>query len=388
MITTGVTGRTWRASITPWGAIDPWDGGERLDWYVAADDRWHVPARESAVRQRRIDGTAVAETRVRVPSGDVVQRIASVADGPGYTVVEVENESTLPVAVAFSRRDVRTERPVSELPDAPPAELGVELPPAAFVVPIGHRAVARIALAHDGSGAGLLPSLPSSAQVARGWVTLTGRASRLELPAPDGGEAHALEVVAQRCEVALGAMARADREPAGFALGLGELVRMGEAAEPWLPELAQAVELMARAGGWEVDAGLDAAARVLATESDTRALGDLDRLVARRGGRAARPPSPPDGIGMVAWVEQRLVDRGVLLPDGLPPGWLGADFEVYDVPAGAASTVSYAIRWHGERPAVLWEVSGEPVTLTAPAIDPTWCADTPTGESLWRPPSS
>ncbi|MEX2625425.1 MAG: hypothetical protein WD225_00995, partial [Ilumatobacteraceae bacterium] len=272
MITTGVTGRTWRASITPWGAIDPvnsWgnsggSSGERLDWYVAADDRWHVPASESAVRQRRIDGTAVVETRVRVPSGDVVQRIASVADGPGYTVVEFENESTLPVAVAVSRRDVRTERPISELPDAPPAELGVELPPAAFVVPIGHRAVARIALAHDGSGAGLLPSLPSPTQVARGWTTLTSRASRLELPAADGGEAHALEVVAQRCEATLGAMARAADEPARFALGLGELVRMGEAAEPWLPELAQAVELMARAGGWEIDAGLDAAARVLA----------------------------------------------------------------------------------------------------------------------------
>ena len=33
-----------RASVTPWGAVEPWDGGERLDWYVAADDRWHVPA--------------------------------------------------------------------------------------------------------------------------------------------------------------------------------------------------------------------------------------------------------------------------------------------------------------------------------------------------------
>ncbi|MEX2627064.1 MAG: hypothetical protein WD225_09270, partial [Ilumatobacteraceae bacterium] len=66
---------------------------------------------------------------------------------------------------------------------------------------------------------------------------------------------------------------------------------------------------------------------------------------------------------------------------------LGADFEVYDVPAGAASTVSYAIRWHGERPAVLWEVAGDPVPLTAPVLDPTWLADTPTGEALWPPRS-
>ncbi len=387
MITTGVTGRPWRASITPWGAVDPWDGGERLDWYVAADDRWHVPAQETTIRQRRIDGTAVTETRVRVPNGDVVQRIASVADGPGYTVVEVENDSTMPVAVAFDRRDVRTERPISELPDVPPAELGVDLPSSAFVVPIGHRAVARIALAHDGSGAGALPSLPSAAQVARGWTTLTDRASRLVLPAADGGETHALAVVAERCEVALGAMAHATDDPAAFALGLGELVRMGDPPDPWLPELGHAVELMGRRSGWEVDAALDAAGRVLAVAGDERALADLGRLVDRRGARAERPSSPPDDVSVVPWVEQRLADRGVLLPDGLPSGWLGANFEVYDVPVGPATTVSYAIRWHGERPAVLWEVAGDPVVLSAPALDPSWRAEDPTGESLW-PPSS
>src|SRR5690606_32379273 len=111
-ITTGVTGGPWRASVTAWGAIDPWDGSRRLDWYVAAEDRWHVPRAESTVRQRRVDGTAVVETRLRVPNGDVVQRSWSVPDAGGITVIEVENESPLPVAVAFDRRDVLTERPI------------------------------------------------------------------------------------------------------------------------------------------------------------------------------------------------------------------------------------------------------------------------------------
>ena len=62
MSTTGVAGGSWRADVTPWGAIEPWDGTPRLDWYVAADDRWHVPSREPAVRQVRLSGTAVVET--------------------------------------------------------------------------------------------------------------------------------------------------------------------------------------------------------------------------------------------------------------------------------------------------------------------------------------
>ena len=58
-ITVGVTGQQWRASVSAWGAVTPW-AEERLaplDWAVAADDRWHLPSKEAAVRQRRFDGT-------------------------------------------------------------------------------------------------------------------------------------------------------------------------------------------------------------------------------------------------------------------------------------------------------------------------------------------
>ena len=72
MVTTGVLGGRWRAHVTAWGAVEPWDGGPALDWHVAADDRWHSPRHEPAVRQRRLDGTAVVETRVRIPDGDAL----------------------------------------------------------------------------------------------------------------------------------------------------------------------------------------------------------------------------------------------------------------------------------------------------------------------------
>ena len=178
MITTGVTGRPWRASVTPFGAIEPWDDGEPLNWFVAADDRWHAPADQPAVRQRRIEGTAVVETRLRVPNGDVVQRVYSVADAGGLTVVEVENESTMPVAVAFDRRDVLTERQIADVPIE-----GIELPPEAFVLPLGHKAVLRIAACPRRPTFGVAPVRAGDVDPGRARLAVADR-TRQQVRAP------------------------------------------------------------------------------------------------------------------------------------------------------------------------------------------------------------
>lgn len=380
MVTTGITGSRWRATITPWGGIAPWDG-EPLGWYVAADDRWHVPEREAAVRQRRIDGTPVTETRVRVPNGDVVQRVYTVADAGGITVVEIENESTLPVAIAWDRRDVLTERPIADIPIE-----GLELPPTAFVLPLGHRATLRIGLPHGEprpGGAGRLPSgLPTALQVVRGWVALTERASRLVLPDGEPGARLAERVTAERCELALGAVPHAAEDPVGFCLALGELVRMGERPELWLPELVAAVEAVGPVPGWEAAIALAAAGRVLAAAGEQRARRDLARIEGRRL-PSPRPAGPPPGLRAVAWIESLLARGGSLLPDGLPIAWVGHGVEAYGLPTGDASTVSFAIRWHGPRPAVLWEQTGAPIELTAPVLAPDWRTVDATGEALW-----
>ena len=60
------------------------------------------------------------------------------------------------------------------------------------------------------------------------------------------------------------------------------------------------------------------------------------------------------------------------MPAGLPSGWEGTNFEVYGLPTGADSTVAFAVRWHGARPAVLWEQTGGPVTLQASTLAPDW----------------
>jgi hypothetical protein len=392
-ITSGVSGQRWRATITPWGRVDPWDGSPRLDWYVAADDRWHHPATEPTLRQERVSDTAVVRTRLRVPNGDVVHTVYSAADGGGFTVIEVQNESTMPIAVAFTRRDVRSERPIIDQPI-----MGIELPEGSCVLPVGHQSRVRIAIAHDGSGAGPLPAnLPTADQVVRGWNALVDRAGRMSLPDTDRSAALVAKVRADRCELLLGEMARAEDDPARFLVDLEDLVRMGEPVDPWLVELAAAVEYLARSDPksqrWAADTGLDAAAQVLAKVGDARALRDLAKLMARRGERASLPESPPKGF-VQRWLEQRGARGTQLMPEGIPAAWWGINFEMHGLPVGVVdsrhgllpSAVSFALRWHGDRPAVLWEISGEPLALTSPAAQPEWQTIGAQGEALWPPP--
>lgn len=366
----------------PWDG-DPIDGAAidraPIEWYVAADDRWHVPSDESAVRQRRIDGTPVTETRVRVPQGDVVQRIYTVADAGGITIVEVENESTLPVAIAFDGRDLLTERPVADVPIE-----GIDLPDAAFVLPLGHRATIRIGVSHGAPAADrrLPAGLPTALQVARGWTTLADRASRFVLPDGERGAALVARVVAQRCELALGEIPHAHDDPVGYCVALDELVRMGESPEHWLPELVDAVAAVAPVPGWEGDVALAAADRVLVAAGERRARTDLARIVAGRRPSAV-PAEIPDGPTAAAWLERLIAHGGALLPTGLPTAWLGQSLEAYGVPTVAGSTVSFAVRWHGARPAVLWEQSGPPVELTSPVLAPAWRTSEARGEALW-----
>ena len=193
--TTGVLGGSFRADVTTAGTIVPWDGSAPLAWHVAADDRWHSPADEVAVRQTRLAGAPVFETRVRVPGGDAVQRVWSVADAGGLTLVEVANDSPLPIACAFTRRDVLTARPPADVPVE-----GIELPASTIVLPIGHRSSVTVALAHTRPAAGALPArLPSADATARGWVTRSDAASRVVLPDDRAAD----DLVAARAEVLL-----------------------------------------------------------------------------------------------------------------------------------------------------------------------------------------
>ena len=66
----------------------------------------------------------------------------------------------------------------------------------------------------------------------------------------------------------------------------------------------------------------------------------------------------------------------------LPPEWRGQSVEVRDAPI-ADGLVSYAVRWHGAHPALLWEAPAG-ITLARPALDPEWSSTEPRGEALFE----
>ncbi len=73
-----------------------------------------------------------------------------------------------------------------------------------------------------------------------------------------------------------------------------------------------------------------------------------------------------------------------------PAAWLGQPVEVHHVPT-RIGPVSWAVRWHGERPALLWDVvphdpGGDPPAVTAPGLDPAFTATGWQGEALLAPP--
>jgi hypothetical protein len=236
----------WEAIVDPRGLVTPWFDGPSLDWWIGADDRWHLPSREVAVRQGLVDAMPVVETAMRIPSGDAVQRVYCVQAGTEeLVVVEVENQSPVPVAVCFALRPYNPEglavieritmegeavladgRPALLLP-RPPGRMAVctfadgdsatvvtsgqagagldaairdpaGLAQAAFVYPLPHRATIRVAMPlvqerktrRRGLARRRVEALPDidlsalapSAVVARGWRAQLQRGMQVSLP--------------------------------------------------------------------------------------------------------------------------------------------------------------------------------------------------------------
>jgi len=284
--------------------------GWTLDWWIGADDRWHIPAREVAVRQRLVDDAPVVETAMRVPTGDAIHRVYGAASGSGdVLVVEIENRSKIPFAAAFAvhrpeRVALLSARPPSRAAATKAGDLETivtsgaattDVPArprgdAAYLFPVAHTATVRIALARR---SGPMPVLPSADQVAKGWSVHLRGGLRAELP----------------------------------DARLASSITSNRAFELLVPD-------------WEWPAGL------------------VESLVQE-------------------------VDGGLALLPVVPETWLGQGVEVHDAPT-SFGTLSYAVRWHGDRPALLWELDGA-ARLTAPGLDPAWSTTEARGEVLLAP---
>ncbi|MGI8662972.1 MAG: hypothetical protein ACR2LQ_07145 [Acidimicrobiales bacterium] len=408
------------ASVDQRGLVVAARGGWSLDWWIGAEDGWHIPTREPATRvhQGLIDEAPVVETTMRVPGGEIVHRCYGARAAAGdAVVVEVENRSHVPVALALAVRPydlasvatlkraalegdmvLLNGRTAISLGSAPafaagsrgsidvaeqvfggtrglPDQLGevrdsAGLATLALVYALPHTAVRRVALATfevDPS------SLPAATQVASGWGAHLRRAMRISVP----DERLQQGVAACRSALVLNADERAFDDPTV----LGCLERWGFA-----DELAQ----LAERRGYRVIPGAGFVVRGDQLDRRGGALERVATLVASASSTwtwpaRSHPTSAP--AELLARVRDVLigddVDGRVALWPHVDPAWFGQGVEVHDAPV-AGGVVSYAVRWHGTRPALLWEAP-HGLTLTAPGLDPSWSSTDVTGEALLAP---
>ena len=395
----GVRGATWSAGVSAWGDLFVEDQ-ERLRWFIAADDRWYRPSRETTVRQREVSGVPVIETRIKVPGGDAVQRVYGVANFGGAIVVEIYNDSSLPFAVAFDRGDISTMREPS-----PTGVQGIDLPAGSVVFPVGHHATMRAAILINGDSrqisAGELESLPSFEQVERGWLGALQISSRVDVPDLSWSSV----LTSQRCKVLLSNSAELDESSdinllVDLLLDRAERVRLGDKPAQWVDEVAVATERILKQCAktqsvqWFEERALLSAGMVLNRAGESRGLQDFvsvwSRLAeaGRISGLALASPEIAGTVRQIAWIESQLVAQrrdGVIeiCPCGIDKSWLGVNFECHKLLASPEHLISYAVRWHGEKPALLWEIDG-PVgaKVAASAIDHTFSSTEMRGETL------
>jgi len=413
----GVRGGAWLGGVNAWGDVFV-DGKERLRWFVAADDRWYRPSRETTVRQREISGVPVIETRIKVPGGDAVQRVYGVADFGGAIVVEVFNDSSLPFAVAFDRGDIAAMREPS-----PTGVQGIDLPVGSVVFPVGHHATMRVAILIGDLERNLerkisaqeLESLPSFEQVERGWLAALRVASRVDVPEASWESI----LTTQRCKLLLTAgggttgngESGRDDDFVDLILDRAERVKLGDKADQWVDEVAVATESVIRRcaknrnAKWFDERAIVLASMVLNRAGEKRGQKDIaqawsrvvsDAVGSGDFGSVLRVDAEVgrdqianfSGVRQIAWVESQLVAQrhdGVIeiCPRGIDAAWLGANFECHRLVASAEHLISFAVRWHGEKPALLWEIDGPAgARVAASAVDGTFSSVEMRGETL------
>jgi hypothetical protein len=240
-----VTARSWTtvgtiamgalAVVDPAGFVMPHNSQWGVDWMVHAGDRWYTPAREASVRQRAIDDQPVIETALHIPDGDAIHRVFGIAgerDFGDVVVIEIENSSPVPIAVALAIRPADcmsigvvdalefdgtvirvNEQPALVLPKTPAgyaagnAELedsltvvatehagaiaprrvtcAMGLANGAVVFPVAHRSTLRFHLAPRAPRRSIPRSpvrAPDASAVARGWQAHVEKAASLDLP--------------------------------------------------------------------------------------------------------------------------------------------------------------------------------------------------------------
>jgi hypothetical protein len=389
----GVLGGGRGATVGPRGEVRPERAGWRLDWWIGADDRWHVAEDEVAVRQTRLEAMPIVQTSMRVPGGDAVQRVygVSASEGGAVAVLEIANESPAPFVAALvvtgaraidlhgttvvvdGRPALRAPRPpsrwavsvdgrtreivttggASDAPFSPRADRGGGLV-AAFLHPVAHRTALRIAVALGTGSVGAVEvgHLAAADEVARGWRAQLDRGMRVEVPDP------VLQSAVDAARAALLLEGQAWRADPRVVAALEDWGFDAETADAW-----------SRLTGRE--------RRRLARRVPTPATwADVHARV--EGLRSA--PNHADFLAALRNVLVREAGEAVNLLDDWPSPWRGLPLDVRDAPT-REGPVSCSVRWHGDRPALLWDAPPG-VRLRVAGLDPAWSTTVARGEVL------
>jgi hypothetical protein len=394
-IASGVT-----ALVDQRGTVTPVDARWTLGWWIGADDRWHRAEQEVAVRQRLVDDTPVVETAMRVPGGDIVQRVYGVRAGDDdAVVVTFENQTSVPVALAVvlddarrlrvdgsvvhadrrpalwfekapvrfaAAKDVEAVANVVTAGDAGHQPVNLRRGAAAFVLPLAHRTTTSVVISSSAPR-----SVPALEQVVRGWKVQSDRGMRVVVP-----DAALESTIDAGRRLAL--LAKDD------ALVLARYGYLDEAlavAERQAPEIASAADRLARSRTPDRVALLDAA-EALALAGEEQAA-EIARRAASSADAAASASVPRSQLLDVRDRLLRETDDGVAVCNVVPDEWLGQGIEVHGAPT-RFGPVSFAVRWHGDRPALLWDAP-EGIRITAPGLDATWSSGKPKGDALLSP---
>lgn len=369
----GVLDGAVTATVDPRGLVTPGEQGWSLDWWVGADDRWHLPSREPAVRQGLIGDAPVVETAMRIPGGDLIQRVWAFRDSSAGDVlaVELENASRLPVALALAVRPYGPDgagridrieitdagldidgRKVLWLPkpaartawssladgDAADTVLAGEavsashgtvectagFATAALIYPLAHTATLRVLIPLVPADRELRPeAVPPPDAVARGWATHLGQHTRVEVPDPEWSAS----LSAATAQLALSAAGRAltGSEPTtDTAAIVGTLDRLGlhDQTRRVVATLPHGQRGGGRLGG--ADPSSDATSAALSAAGRHWRIGRDDALMAemagplaagghhhaRRGGPLRRGRSTPASLVELGWRLRGIVDAG------------------------------------------------------------------------------
>ncbi len=135
------------------------------------------------------------------------------------------------------------------------------------------------------------------------------------------------------------------------------------------------------------DWGLDAEAAVAWGRLTGRARRRLRKRALERGTWAAvlQRAAEPDAhlLAALRAVLVRDDDASIALLDDWPADWVGQPIDVRGAPT-RRGPVSCSVRWHGDRPALLWE-GPEGATFTVPGLDASWSSTDARGEALLAP---